>query len=139
MSSTPADFNAEIVEEFRAHGGKVGGVFEGAPLLLLHHTGAKSGVRRVTPLMYLREGDGYAVFASKAGAPENPAWYHNLKANPATSIEVGSQTLDVVAREATGEERDRLFTSQAGSRPQFGEYQKKTERTIPVMVLSPAR
>jgi len=138
MSTTPADFNAQIIEEFRASGGKVGGMFEGAQLLLLHHTGAKSGVRRVTPLVYLRDGDSYAIFASKAGAPENPAWFHNLKASPATSIEVGSDTIDVVAREATGEERDRLFNAQVDVSPQFGEYQRKTSRAIPVIVLTPA-
>lgn len=131
------DFNAQIIDEYRANAGKVGGMFEGATLLLLHHTGAKSGADRVTPLVYLHDGDRYVIFASKAGAPENPAWYHNLKAHPATEIEVATETVAVQAVEATGEERDRLFSAQAERSPQFAEYQEKTDRTIPVIVLQP--
>jgi deazaflavin-dependent oxidoreductase (nitroreductase family) len=137
MSTSPEDFNARIIEEFRANQGRVGGMFEGTPLLLLHHTGAKSGQRRTNPLVYQRDGDRYVVFASKAGAPTNPDWYHNLRAHPEITIEVGPDTIDVVASEAAGEERDRLFRAQAERSPQFAEYQKKTERTIPVIVLTP--
>ena len=137
MSSSPGDFNAQIIEEFRANEGRVGGTFEGTPLLLLHHTGAKSGKHRVNPLAYNTDGDRYVVFASKAGAPTNPDWYHNLKANPEVQIEVGTDTIDAVASEATGEDRDRLFRAQAERSPQFAEYQEQTERAIPVMVLTP--
>ncbi len=137
MSSSPADFNAQIIEEFRANQGRVGGMFQGSTLLLLHHTGAKSGVSRINPLGYLTDGGRYVVFASKAGAPTNPDWYHNLKANPNATIEVGTDTLDVVASEATGEERERLYSTQAERVPQFAEYQKQTERIIPVIVLTP--
>ena len=132
-----SDFNAKVIEEFRANDGKVGGPFEGAPLLLLHSTGAKSGEPRLHPVMYLEDGDRYVIFASKAGADTHPAWYHNLKANPKASIEIGADTLDVVAAEATGDERDELFDRQAGIFSQFGEYAEKTSRTIPVMLLNP--
>src|ERR1700684_1143228 len=102
------NWNRQIIEEFRAHGGKVGGPFEGAPMLLLTTTGAKSGQARTAPLVYLPDGDRYVVFASKAGAPTNPDWYHNLVANPNVRIEVGTSTIEVVASEAIGAERDRL-------------------------------
>ena len=125
MSTSPDDFNAGVIEEFRANQGRVGGPLGGSPLLLLHHTGARSGTRRINPLVYLPDGDRYVVFASKAGAPTNPDWYHNLKANPNVSIEVGPDTIDVVASEATGEERERLFGRQAERSPQFADYQKK--------------
>ena len=138
MSTSPADFNAQIIEEFRANGGRVGGMFDGTPLLLLHHTGAKSGTARVNPLGYLSDDGRYVIFASKAGAPTNPDWYHNLKAHPNISIEVGTDTIDVVATEATGEERDRLYNAQAERVPQFAEYQKGTDRRIPVIILTPA-
>lgn len=131
------DFNATVIEEFRANDGKVGGNFEGAPLLLLHSTGAKSGEARLHPVMYLDDGDRYVIFASKAGADTHPAWYHNLKANPDASIEIGPDTVEVVAVEATGNERDELFERQAGIFPAFGEYAEKTSRTIPVMLLNP--
>jgi deazaflavin-dependent oxidoreductase (nitroreductase family) len=134
---SPADFNEQIIEEFRANQGRVGGPFEGSPLLLLHHSGAKSGKSRVNPLAYLSDGGRYVVFASKGGAPTNPDWYHNLKAHPNMTIEVGTDTIDVVASEATGEERERLFGIQAERVPQFGEYQQDIERLIPVMVLTP--
>jgi deazaflavin-dependent oxidoreductase (nitroreductase family) len=137
MSTLPADFNDQIIEEFRANQGRVGGRFEGSPLLLLHHTGARSGKSRINPLAYLSDGGRYVVFASKGGAPTNPDWYHNLKAHPNATIEVGTDTIDVVASEATGEERERLFRIQAERVPQFAEYQKKIERLIPVMVLTP--
>ena len=137
MSTSPADFNAQIIEEFRANEGRVGGMFEGATLLLLHHTGAKSGKRRINPLGYLSDKGRYVIFASKAGAPTNPDWYHNLTAHPDVTIEVGTDTIDVVASEATGEERERLYRTQAARVPQFAEYEKQTDRVIPVVVLTP--
>ena len=139
MSTSPADFNAQIIEEFRANEGRVGGMFEGATLLLLHHTGAKSGKRRINPLGYLSDQGRYVVFASKAGAPTNPDWYHNLKAHPNVAIEVGTDTVKVVATEATGEERERLFRTQAARVPQFAEYEKQTDRVIPVILLTPTK
>ena len=138
MSTSPADFNAQIIEEFRANEGRVGGMFEGRGLLLLHHTGAKSGTSRINPLAYLSDDGRYVVFASKAGAPTNPDWYHNLKAHPNATIEVGVDTVDVVASEASGEERERLYRTQAERIPQFADYEKQTERLIPVIVLTPA-
>jgi deazaflavin-dependent oxidoreductase (nitroreductase family) len=137
MSTSPAEFQASVIAEFRANQGKVGGMFEGMPMLLLHHVGAKSGERRVAPLAYLRDGDRYVIFASKAGAPTNPGWFHNLKAQPDVEIEVGGDTLTAHAAEVAGEERERLFATQAEQRPQFAEYQTKTERQIPVIVLTP--
>jgi deazaflavin-dependent oxidoreductase (nitroreductase family) len=131
------DFNARVIDEFRANGGRVGGVFEGAPLLILHTDGAKSGTHYTTPLMYLDDDGRYVIFASKGGAPTHPAWYHNLKANPDLHIEVGERTLDVVAEEVSGEERDRLYETQAARMPQFAEYQAKTERRIPIIALTP--
>lgn len=131
------DWNAKIIEEFRANGGKVGGPFEGAPLLLLHTTGAKSGQGRVNPMMYRADGDRLVVFASKAGAPTHPAWYHNLLAAPRVSVEVGTETRDVVARAAEGEERDRLWSAQKQEWPGFADYETKTTRQIPVVVLEP--
>ena len=112
-------------------------MFEGKPLVLVHNVGAKSGKEYVTPLVYLADGDNYVIFASKGGAPENPGWYHNLKAEPNVSIEVGDQKLDVLATEVTGDERDRLYSSQEAAQPQFAEYATKTDRKIPVIVLSP--
>ena len=137
MSTSPEDFNARIIEEFRANPGRVGGMFERSTLLLLHHVGARSGQDRVNPLAYNRDGDRYVVFASKGGAPTNPDWYHNLKANPNVKIEVGTDTIAVAAQEARGEERDRLFGAQVERSPQFAEYQKNTDRVIPVIVLTP--
>jgi deazaflavin-dependent oxidoreductase (nitroreductase family) len=139
MSTSPADFNAQIIEEFHANEGRVGGMFEGMPLLLLHHTGAKSGKSRINPLAYQSDGGRYVVFASKAGAPTNPDWYHNLKARPEVTIEVGDETIDAVASEATGEERERLYRTQAERFPQFVEYEQQAERVIPVIVLTPAQ
>ncbi|MGD0981841.1 MAG: nitroreductase family deazaflavin-dependent oxidoreductase [Solirubrobacteraceae bacterium] len=137
MASDPADFNARIIEEFRAHEGRVGGMFEGSSLLLLHHTGAKSGTHRVNPLVYLADGGRYVIVASKGGAPENPGWYHNLKAHPETHVEVGQDTVEVVASEAEGAERERLFAAVAAGSPQFAEYAEKAGRVIPVMILTP--
>jgi deazaflavin-dependent oxidoreductase (nitroreductase family) len=139
MPNSPADFNAQIIEEFRANEGRVGGMFEGATLLLLHHSGAKSGKSRINPLGYLSDNGRYVIFASKAGAPTNPDWYHNLKAHPNATIEVGTDTIEVAASEATGDERDRLYRMQAARVPQFAEYEKQTDRVIPVIVLTPTK
>ena len=129
------DWNRQTIEAFRATGGKVGGVWEGRPLLLLTTTGAKSGQRRTTPVMYLPDGDRLLVFATKAGAPTNPAWYHNLIAYPEVTVEVGTQTYEATATPLTGEERDRLYAKQASLYPQFGEYQARATRKIPVIAL----
>ena len=131
------DFNERIVEELRANDGKVGGPFEGLPLALVHHTGAKSGVERVNPLAYQRLGDdSVAVFASKGGAPTNPDWFHNLVANPNTSIEIGTDRYDVTARVAGSEERQRIWEAQKEAFPNFAEYETSAGgRQIPVVVL----
>jgi deazaflavin-dependent oxidoreductase (nitroreductase family) len=135
---SPPDFNQQIIDEFHANQGRVGGMFEGRPMLLLHTVGAKSGKSRVNPLAYLAQDGRYFIFASKAGAPTNPDWYHNLKANPDVQIEVGANTIDVTATEVTGPDRDRLFSAQVQASPQFGEYQKNTDRIIPVVALTPS-
>ena len=132
------DMNAAIIDEFRANGGKVGGYFEGARVLLLHSTGAKSGEERIAPVVYRPVGDSYAIFASKGGAPTNPAWYHNLVANPEASIEVGTETVPVVARVVTGDERTAIWEPQKEEFPSFAAYEEKTTREIPVVVLDPA-
>jgi deazaflavin-dependent oxidoreductase (nitroreductase family) len=130
------DWNRQVIEEFRANQGEVGGPIAGMPLLLLHHVGAKTGQERVNPLAYQRLDDGVAVFASKGGAPTNPDWYHNLRANPAASIEIGSDSYPVVARVATGEERERIWEAQKASFPNFAEYEKTSAgREIPVVIL----
>ncbi|MEP7201768.1 MAG: nitroreductase family deazaflavin-dependent oxidoreductase [Ilumatobacteraceae bacterium] len=133
------DWNKQIIDEFRANSGKVGGQFEGAPLLLLHTTGAKSGQARVNPMMYQEDGGKYVVFASKAGAPTNPDWYYNLLANPRASIEVGDQTVNVAAKVADGDDRERLWTRQKELVPGFADYEAKTSRQIPVVVLEPTK
>jgi deazaflavin-dependent oxidoreductase (nitroreductase family) len=130
-----ADFNGDIIKEFRENGGKVGGMFEGAPMILVHHAGAKSGTQRVTPLVYLGEGDRIFIFASKGGAPEHPAWYHNLVANPKTTVEVGTDSFEVVATELKGADRDEYYAKQVAVQPGFGEYERKTTRVIPVIEL----
>ncbi len=132
-----ADFNTQVINEFRENSGQVGGMFEEMPLLLLHHTGAKSGADRVSPLAYIEDDGRYAVFASKGGAPENPGWYHNLLANPDTRVELAGDTIEVVASEAEGDERDRIYNAQAARVPQFADYEKKTDRKIPVVLLTP--
>ncbi|HEY5015043.1 MAG TPA: nitroreductase family deazaflavin-dependent oxidoreductase [Acidimicrobiia bacterium] len=132
------DWNRAIIDEFRANGGKVGGQFAGAPLLLLNTIGAKSGKERTNPMMYLPDGDRLIVFASKAGAPTNPDWYHNLVANPTATVEVGSDRYAVKATVLTGAERDRLYAKQAELYPGFAEYESKTTRTIPVVALERA-
>ena len=130
-----ADWNAQIVEEFRSNAGVVGGVFAGKPLLLLHHTGAKSGKSRLNPLVYQKVDDGYAIFASKGGAPTNPDWYYNVLANPDVEIEVGRERIALRAREADESERDPIWTRQKLELPQFAEYEASTDRTIPVIIL----
>ena len=130
------DWNRKTIEEFRANGGKVGGMFEGAPLLLLHHVGARTGTARVSPLMYQSVNGGYAVFASRGGADTNPDWFYNLKANPETKIEVGNELVAVIARVADGDEHDLIWTKQKQEWPQFAVYERKTAReVIPVVVL----
>ena len=134
-----SDYNARIIEEFRANHGKVGGNFEGAPLLLLHTTGAKTGQDRVSPMMYQALDDGsVAVFASKAGAPDNPDWFHNLVANPDVTAEIGTETKSFRARVAEGDEREAIWSRQKADYPGFAEYEAKTSRVIPVVVLDPA-
>ena len=129
------DWNAKIIEEFRANAGRVGGQFEGAPVLLLHTTGARSGLERVHPMMYL-EMDGHRyVFASKAGADTHPDWYRNLVANPEVTVELGSDTYAARAVTLAGTERDRVYGEQVSRYPGFGEYQEKTSRVIPVVEL----
>jgi deazaflavin-dependent oxidoreductase (nitroreductase family) len=137
MSTSSAGFNAQIIEEFHANQGRVGGIFEGVPLLLLHHFGAKSDKNRINPLGYQSDGGRYVVCASNGGAPRNPDWYYNLKAHPNVTIEVGTDTIPVQASEASGEERDRLFRTSVERAPQLGEYEKQAGRTIPVIVLTP--
>jgi len=129
------DWNRAIIDEFRANGGKVGGQFAGAPLLVLTTTGAKTGKQRTHPLVYLPDGDRLIVFASKGGAPTSPDWYHNLVAHQTATVEVGNESFDVKATELTGEARDRIFAKQAELMPGFAEYQEKTTRTIPVVAL----
>ena len=129
------EFNQSIIQEFRDNDGVIGGPFEGATMVLLHHTGAKSGKARLNPLVYQAVGDSWAVFASKAGAPDNPDWYHNLKAHPDITIDVGRETFEVTARQAEGDEREQIWETQKVNAPQFAEYEGSTDRTIPVMIL----
>ena len=137
MSTTAAEYNAKVIDEFRANKGRVDGMWEGTPLLLLHHTGARSGASRVNPVGYLPDEPRYVIFASNGGAPSSPDWYHNLKAQPTTRIEVESETIDVVAEEATGEERERLFARGAERFPDLARHARRTDRVIPVIVLKP--
>jgi len=134
--SRVGDYNVQTIEEFRSNHGKVGGFFKGAPLLLLHTTGARTSKLHVVPVMYLRDGERYVVFASKGGSPHNPDWYYNLKAHPDVQIEVGDETLDALAEEMVGAEHDKLYHRQASLYPMFGEYQQKTKRIIPVIALT---
>jgi deazaflavin-dependent oxidoreductase (nitroreductase family) len=133
-----SDFNSSVIEEFRANGGKVGGPFDGAPLLLLHTTGARTGAARINPMMYLADGGRMYVFASKGGAPDNPDWYHNLLAHPRATVEVGEEQFEVDATVLTGAERDEIYQRQASRYPCFAEYQEKTTRIIPVVALDRA-
>jgi deazaflavin-dependent oxidoreductase (nitroreductase family) len=140
MSSRGTDWNTHIIEEFRANEGRVGGGFEGRPLLLLHHEGARTGTWRVNPLAYQRLEDGnVAVFGSKGGAPTNPDWYHDLITNPRAKVEVGTEMYDVVARVAESDERERIWSRQKQLMPAFADYELRTKREIPVVVLERVR
>ncbi len=129
------DFNQQVITEFRANDGKVGGPFAGSPMLLLTTTGTRSGQSRTTPLVYTTDGDRIVIIASKAGAPTNPDWYHNLVTNPMATVEVGVEKFQARAKVAEDAERERLYNRQAEQMPGFAEYQKKTTRQIPVVVL----
>ncbi len=133
-----SDWNAKVIEEFRSNEGRVAS-FARQPLLLLTHRGAKTGTRRTNPLAYFRDGDDYVIVASKGGADTNPDWYRNLLAEPSGTIEVGTDEIEVTARSVDGEERDRLWALITAANPAFADYEQKTTRTIPVIVLSPAR
>lgn len=136
MAAGMNDFNQQIIEKFRNNDGRVGGMFEGAPMLLLHTTGAKSGDERVNPLMYRPDGEAWVIFASYAGSPKHPAWFHNLVADPDVTIEVGTDTLDLRARVTDGEERTRIWEAQKRDAPGFAEYEEKAAgREIPVVAL----
>ena len=130
-----SDWNDKIIAEFRANHGRVGGPWEGAPLLLLHSSGAKTGREHVTPTMYQSVGDAFAVFASKGGADTNPDWFHNLRAHPQARIEVGDQTLEVTARVLDPDERAPIWEEQKARYPAFADYEKRTPRVIPVVIL----
>jgi deazaflavin-dependent oxidoreductase (nitroreductase family) len=130
-----SDWNAKIIEEFRANEGRVGGSFKGAPMLLLTTTGRRTGVRRTNPMMYLKDGDRLLVFASKGGAPTHPDWYHNLVADPQVTVEVGTESYQAHATALHGDERDRLYAEQSRRYPGFAEYQRNTSRVIPVVAL----
>jgi len=131
-----SDYNRAIIEEFRASGGRVGGRYEGRPLVLLTTTGARTGERPTTPLVCLPDGGRLIVFASASGAPRSPGWYHNLRANPVATVEVGTETYEVDATEVTGPERDRLFARQVEVWPGLADYQRRTSRRFPVVALS---
>jgi deazaflavin-dependent oxidoreductase (nitroreductase family) len=137
-TTIPANFNEELIDQFRTNRGTmVEGPFKGGPLLLLTTTGAKSGKTRTNPLAYTRDGERYVVIASKGGSPTNPDWYHNVVAHPDVTIEVGPERFAARASIAQGAERDRLYDAQAAIMPGFAEYQRKTTRRIPVIVLEP--
>ena len=131
------DFNKRIMAEFHANGGKVGGRFAGADILILTSTGARTGQTRWNPLAYSRDGDRYVIVASKGGSPTSPDWYYNLVAYPSAVIEVGTDVIEVEASVAKGVERERLYAQHASKMPQFLEYAKNTSREIPVVVLTP--
>lgn len=132
-----SDWNQKIIEEFRANEGRVGGMFEGAPMIIIHHVGAKSGTKREAPLVYFPEDDGRLVIAaSKSGAPTNPDWYHNVKANPTFDVEVGTERFWVNAEEIIGADRETVWKRVVSDAPGFGEYQEKTTRQIPLLRLT---
>jgi deazaflavin-dependent oxidoreductase (nitroreductase family) len=135
MADPMAEFNKKVIDEFRSSGGKVGGQFAGAPMIIVTHTGAKSGKSYTTPLVFSKDGDKCVIIASKAGAPKNPSWYYNLVAHPEVTLEIGAEKFKAKATEVKGAERDRLFTEQAKMMPQFNDYAKKTARKIPVFTL----
>ncbi len=129
------DWNKEVIEEFRAAGGIGAGQFEGRPLFLLHHVGARTGTKRIAPLLYQDVEGGYAIFASKGGSPTNPDWYYNLLANPEVGVELGGEVIPARARVTEGAERERIWSRQKREYPFFAEYDEKTTREIPVIVL----
>jgi deazaflavin-dependent oxidoreductase (nitroreductase family) len=132
------DFNGKVIAEFRENGGKVGGYFEGAPILLLHHTGAKTGTERVNPLVYQQVGGSYAVFGSAGGQPRDPQWFRNLVAHPDVTVEVGTSTVKARARVADSGERAAIWTTQKERMPNFADYEKNAApREIPVILLDP--
>jgi deazaflavin-dependent oxidoreductase (nitroreductase family) len=131
-------FNKRLIAEFRANGGKVGGQFAGAPMLLLTTTGRRSGQPRTNPVVYTTDNGRYVIIASKGGAPTNPDWFHNLRANPEVIVEIGGETFPARATVPEGAERDRLFTRMVDQMPGFGEYQTMTTRQIPVVLLERA-
>ena len=132
----PNDWNRAIIQEFRANGGKVGGRFEGQPLALLHTVGAKSGQPRTNPVACMKDGDRYFIIASKGGAPTNPDWYYNVVTNPLVTVEYGHETFKARATVAAEPERTRLYNKMAAERPTFAEYERKTTRKIPVIILT---
>jgi len=132
---TVSDWNANVIEEFRANDGKVGGFFDDKTVLILHTTGARSGLERLNPLVYRTEGDRIFVFASKGGSDSHPDWYHNLTANPTVSVEIGTGTSSATAVEIVGAEREAVFARQAAAIENFATYQAATDRTIPVIEL----
>ena len=132
------DWNRKVIEEFRANGGKVGGQFAGAPMILVHHVGARSGVERVSPMVYFTDGDRMLIVASAAGSPKNPDWYHNLKARPKVDVEVGTETFPVVVEELQADERAQKWAQITAAMPGFAEYQEKTSRVIQVLALTRA-
>jgi deazaflavin-dependent oxidoreductase (nitroreductase family) len=129
------EMNRPVIDQFRANGGTAGGIFEGKSLILVHHIGAKSGTERIAPLVYLPDEGSVYIFASKGGADTHPDWYHNLVANPDVTVEIGTETYLATARILDGAERDDIYAKQVAVEPQFGEYQRKTERVIPVVEL----
>lgn len=129
------EMNRQVIDEFRATGGKAGGVFEGKPLVLVHHIGAKSGVERIAPLVPLLDDGRVYIFASKGGADSHPDWYRNLVANPSITVELGTETYPATARVLDGAERDEIYAKQVERESQFGDYQRNTERVIPVVEL----
>lgn len=130
------DFNAQVIKEFRENGGKVGGMFEGAPMMLLTTTGARSGQPRIAPLVYTTDDGRFLIIASKGGAPTNPDWFHNILAHPEVTVEVGTESFPARASVPEGTERDRLFNQMAGQMPGFADYQKNTSRQSPVVLLA---
>ncbi|BBG01148.1 MULTISPECIES: nitroreductase/quinone reductase family protein [Pseudonocardia] len=136
------DFNSRVIREFRENDGRVGEPFTGLPMALVHHVGARSGTERITPLRWFADGGSYVIVASNAGAPDHPAWYHNLKANPDTVVEVSDgagrvDTVTVRTSELTGEHRDRIWTRITDDNEAFAEYERRTDRTIPLLALTP--
>jgi deazaflavin-dependent oxidoreductase (nitroreductase family) len=136
--STPKNWNTAIIEEFRTNAGKVGGPFAGKSLLLLHTIGAKSGQPRINPVACIKDGDRLVIIASKSGAPTNPDWYYNIRAHPLVSVETGTEQFQVRATIAVEPERTRLYNKMVEMMPGFAEYQRKTTRVIPVIILTPA-